>query len=100
VIVGFVVHEAVDFILTGEPFNGIYFVLRYAAIEIAGNADIQRPGPADQDIDPELVVETASARRRMLAQVFQRELPDAAWLQRTVSGFFDCAARTRRLRSE
>ena len=44
-------------------------------------------GPADQDIDPELVVETASARQSMLAQVFQRERPDAAWLQRAVSGF-------------
>jgi hypothetical protein len=42
--------------------------------------------PADQDVHPELIVETASARRSMLAQMFQRELPGAAWLQRAVIG--------------
>src|ERR1044071_2466446 len=62
-------------------------MLRYAAMEIAGDPGIQRSSPADQDVHPELIVETASAWQSMLAQVFQRELPDAAWLQPAVSGF-------------
>jgi hypothetical protein len=99
VIVGFVVHEAVDSIFAGESFNGIHFVLRYAAIEIARDTDVEGSGPADQDVHPVFIVE-AVAHGGMLAQVFQRELPDAAWLQLVVSGFFDCAAHTRRLRSE
>jgi hypothetical protein len=45
VIVGFVVHETMDFVLCGKALDGIHFVLRYAAIEIAGNPDIQRAGP-------------------------------------------------------
>jgi hypothetical protein len=46
------------------------------------NADLRK-----RKTTPELIAETVSARRRMLAQVFQRELPDAAWLQRRFNDF-------------
>jgi hypothetical protein len=39
----------------------------------------------------QFIVETVAHGRACLAQVFQRELPDAAWLQPAVSGFFDYA---------
>jgi hypothetical protein len=60
VIVGFVVHEAMNFVLAGKSLDGIHFVLRYAAVKIAGDTDIKGAGPADQDVDPELVVETVA----------------------------------------
>ena len=44
VIVGFVVHEAMDFVLAGKSLDGIHCVLRDAAVKIAGITDIQSAG--------------------------------------------------------
>ncbi len=47
-----------DFVLPGEAFNGIHLVLLDAPIKMAGNTDVKGACAADQDIDPELVMET------------------------------------------
>lgn len=61
-----------------------------AAINVAGNADIERACPAGEDIDPERVI-VAFAHGRRVSQAVWRELPVAAWLQKAFSGSFDCA---------
>jgi hypothetical protein len=35
-------------------------VLRYAATKIARDTDVKGAGPADQDVDPEFIVETVA----------------------------------------
>jgi hypothetical protein len=49
-----------DFVLTGKAFDGIHLVLRYAAVKIAGDTDLQGAGPTDQNVDPELIVKTVA----------------------------------------
>jgi hypothetical protein len=56
VAVGLVINEPVNFIFPGEAFNGIHLVLRYAAVNIPGNADIERPAAAYQNVNPEFVI--------------------------------------------
>jgi hypothetical protein len=46
-----VVNEPMDFVLLGEAFNRIHLVLRDAAVNIAGDADIKRADTVGQDID-------------------------------------------------
>jgi hypothetical protein len=48
----------------GETLNGIHLVLRDAPVNVAGDADIKRTGPAGQDIDPERVMESVAHGRK------------------------------------
>jgi hypothetical protein len=65
-------------------------VLGYPAINVPGDADIERASAAGQDIDPEFVIE-AVAHGRRVSQAVWVELPDAAWLQKAFSRSFDYA---------
>jgi len=58
-----VVNKPMDFVLLGKAFNRIYPVLRDAPVNIAGDANIKRAGPAGQDIGPESVIAVAHGRR-------------------------------------
>jgi len=79
-----------DFVFLGEAFNGIHLVLRDAPVNVAGDADIKRAGPAGQDIDPESVMESLAHDRKGITAI-SVELPDAAWLQKAFSRSFDYA---------
>ena len=79
-----------DFILFGEALNEVDFVLRYAAVKISGDADIERAGAAGQDVHPELVIETIAHGSKGITAAWV-ELPAAAWLQKASSGSFDYA---------
>ena len=60
-----VINQPMDFVLLGKAFNRIYPVLRDAPVNIAGDANIKRAGPAGQDIDPESVIVAIAHGRRV-----------------------------------
>ena len=59
----FVIDKAVNLVFFCEALDGVHLVLHDAAVEVAGDADIESARSAGQDVNPESVVEAVAHGR-------------------------------------